>query len=644
MKIIRKCSIFILFTLLVLINIYFNKVNVLAADGDIYYEEEVLETNNLAGGITHRRIKGYSQVTDPSLISGGATEAGYGNAIPLKHNQYYSQQINVLDVPFNTKAKVVPWGVISNGQWTLARVQVMATDYEKNHPGWKVVAAINGDFFDINGNGNLPYGPSGSMVENGDVYRAAGGYRYLGFNNSGTGLKLFSTMVQYDSLPTLSVYDDNNNIIYTYKLNAVNKVAGEGEVSVHFATCDSKHKFISVQVKDAFIVDKAEDTLAFGNKVFFGKGTINRFGNEDNLGQNKFAIISNNPEVTSKLAEGVRIRVQYNPTNVDLNVYKDGIGCHDVVIDNGVPQYDNNGYGNDRMPRTLIGQKENGDLVMIVVDGRQAEFGFYGIANEETAAIVKYYGMHTGYQMDGGGSATMVILKDGELQVINSPSDSKGTTARSDSDCILLAVEVPKIEWTVVAKYDSLEFEVDAIELSEKYKELYIDVDGNKIKVENGKAVFSGLTNNKVYKYEFFTKIDDTYESIVYQGAISTAKLLPELLKLSVTIFEEDGVSKYKINLFYNDIDSSVINIAMLINGKSYYPRNKECVYSTSSPNIIIADALEVKLNYNSNDGQGSKTLVYGIDQIKIDIESPLVVLDASSKILDKAFESSIWN
>src|SRR5690554_2734876 len=70
-----------------------------------------------------------------------------------------NQQVNVLTIPSNLDIKVTPWAYIQKSRWNLAPVTKIITDYEANNPGYKVIAAVNGDFFDINAKNNFPYVP-----------------------------------------------------------------------------------------------------------------------------------------------------------------------------------------------------------------------------------------------------------------------------------------------------------------------------------------------------------------------------------------------------------------------------------------------------------------------------------------------------
>lgn len=617
---------FMFLTVLVLLGI--SKLNIVATEqSPIYYEDEVLEVNDLPGGVKHTKLKGYSQVTNPDLIAAGATEAGYGSSIPLVMNKYYSQQLNILEIPNEAKTKLVPWGVVKNGLWSLATVELMAKDYEESNPGWKVVAAINGDFFDINGNNNLRYTPSGSMMVDGDLYKVNTGWPMLGINNSGEGSKLIGKLagtVSQSKTPYLYIYDENDNIIKEFAIDVINTEPGENQTAAHFAMYNSNHSLVPQNVTNGYVVEKANDTVPFSKNSLFGKGVISEIGNYS-LASNQFAVSTNNLEVEKYLDKGVKIRVQYKILSDELNKCENIIGYHDNVIVDGVPCYENDGYGNARLPRTLLGTRADGSIVMIVVDGRQAKAGYYGICSEETGAIVSHYGMVNGYQMDGGGSATMVILKDGKLQFVNSPSDSGGQTARSDSDCILIAMQVPTIEYDVVCSDTELEFNVNVIELIEDYKDLYIDVDGKKKKIEGEKVVFNELNSFTEYVYKFYALVDNEYVSIVYQGTATTLKQTPEVVNLIIDI--NDTEDKYEISFNVIDPDDAITYAVLEVGGKKYWLSEGVFSYQLDKENLGTADDWSLIVNYNLQGNTGMKKME--INNCDILFDQPNSSLDA---------------
>lgn len=84
-------------------------------------------------------------------------------------------------------------------------------------------------------------------------------------------------------------------------------------------------------------------------------------------------------------------------------------------------------------PRTAIGQVGQGHYVFVVSDGRSSES--QGLSLYQLAQFMKSLGATTAYNLDGGGSSTMVF----QGKVINNPTTTgHGTSERSVSDIVYI--------------------------------------------------------------------------------------------------------------------------------------------------------------------------------------------------------------
>ena len=70
-----------------------------------------------------------------------------------------------------------------------------------------------------------------------------------------------------------------------------------------------------------------------------------------------------------------------------------------------------------RHPRTAIGLSFDGDLIMIVVDGRSKHSA--GMTLKELALYLQKMRIRHAINLDGGGSSTMVV----KGRIVNAPSD-----------------------------------------------------------------------------------------------------------------------------------------------------------------------------------------------------------------------------
>lgn len=94
-----------------------------------------------------------------------------------------------------------------------------------------------------------------------------------------------------------------------------------------------------------------------------------------------------------------------------------GLLCEDFTAD-----WKRRHYRWVRMPRTGIGyDKQKQTLIIAVVDGYQRGYS-RGITQAEFASLLQEFGADTAMELDGGGSATMVVKN----KVVNRPPDASG--------------------------------------------------------------------------------------------------------------------------------------------------------------------------------------------------------------------------
>jgi hypothetical protein len=109
----------------------------------------------------------------------------------------------------------------------------------------------------------------------------------------------------------------------------------------------------------------------------------------------------------------------------DWSVVSDAIGGGPVLVRDGAPVYrSNEGFTTSQLaprgPRTAVGQRADGGVVLLTTDGRQPGLSV-GMTNFELAQALVRYGAVRGMGLDGGGSSTLAF--DGT--VLNSPSDGR---------------------------------------------------------------------------------------------------------------------------------------------------------------------------------------------------------------------------
>lgn len=84
---------------------------------------------------------------------------------------------------------------------------------------------------------------------------------------------------------------------------------------------------------------------------------------------------------------------------------------------------DTSAFSKLRHPRTAIGIKANGRIILLTADGRQENAA--GLSLPELAQVMRWLGCTTAINLDGGGSTTLWVSSDSVKGVVNFPSDNK---------------------------------------------------------------------------------------------------------------------------------------------------------------------------------------------------------------------------
>lgn len=104
------------------------------------------------------------------------------------------------------------------------------------------------------------------------------------------------------------------------------------------------------------------------------------------------------------------------------STYYDVIASGPVLLQKGeVCKNAHNDFNDTSHPRSIIGKDKDGNIWMIVIDGRFEGKG-EGASIEECSLICRYLGLYDAINLDGGGSSSLWTPETG---VINHPYDNK---------------------------------------------------------------------------------------------------------------------------------------------------------------------------------------------------------------------------
>ncbi len=257
----------------------------------------------------------------------------------------------------------------------------------------RAVAAINGDFFDIN-NSNAPEGVG---VRDGRLVKSGQGHA-VGIDAAGVG-SVMETFFEGTLNGVHPITQLNSAKIDVDGIGVFNPLWGSYSRA---RAVQGAANTAEVLVRD----DVVESVGDPGDRPIGGYALVGRDRGADTLRQ---------------LRPGDRVSVTYTSRTSDGSRPVTAIGGRQLLVRDGK----NVAPADALHPRTAVGFSQDGKkMVMLTVDGRQGAY-LLGLNLRDLADAMIELGAHNALNLDGGGSSTMLAREPGttELQVVNTPSD-----------------------------------------------------------------------------------------------------------------------------------------------------------------------------------------------------------------------------
>lgn len=333
-------------------------------------------------------------------------------------------------------ARKVPWTIkvlrvdLKNPYISLEAVKAKESYYgyertsamakRRTSEGHFVVGAINADYYDTK-NGAI----TNIQVGKGQMYRGPKNVSLIGFD--------------VKNQPMLDICKMNSFVVSknaSLKINEVNQARGTNQLIFYnfykgaATETDTAGSEVLIRPVSEWLVN---DTL----KCVVEK-VVNKTGNMA-IPAGK-AVLSGNGTaaafIMNNFHEGDTVKL-YMGITTDLKKIRELVGGHPRLVKNGINYLDEALKGGEpgsstttRAPRSVAGiSKDSTYLYLVTLDGRQASSD--GATLQELAELMIRLGLHDAFNLDGGGSTTMVVRNS----VMNSPSDGN---ERSVANCLLV--------------------------------------------------------------------------------------------------------------------------------------------------------------------------------------------------------------
>ena len=322
-------------------------------------------------------------------------------------------------ITYSPNKTVTP--IVTYGGVLTDRSSVADTANALEGEGYRVVAGINGDFY------NVSTGlPIGLVITDGVLRSSDAGYYAIGFRADGTavlgkpGVKVSADLgyaVDDGSgspveliRPVIAVNKARTNsgvFLYTYDFNAKH-TTGTTEAGVN-VVCTVEQGQLAIGSTVTARVERVEETAV--TSIQPDQIVLSANANADAYYTNALRNMSAGSEVTLTVS-----------ANAGWDDVEYAVGALYCLAENGAVA---SGLAAGVNPRTAVGQKADGTLVFYTIDGRRSGYSIGASLTQVGQRLVEL-GCETVLCLDGGGSTNLAVTTPDstDASIINRPSET----------------------------------------------------------------------------------------------------------------------------------------------------------------------------------------------------------------------------
>lgn len=322
-------------------------------------------------------------------------------------------------ITYSPNKTVTP--IVTYGGVLTDRSSVADTANALEGEGYRVVAGINGDFY------NVSTGlPIGLVITDGVLRSSDAGYYAIGFRADGTavlgkpGVKVSADLgyaVDDGSgspveliRPVIAVNKARTNsgvFLYTYDFNA-RHTTGTTEAGVN-VVCTVEQGQLAIGSTVTARVERVEETTV--TSIQPDQIVLSANANADAYYTNALRNMSAGSEVTLTVS-----------ANAGWDDVEYAVGALYCLAENGAVA---SGLAAGVNPRTAVGQKADGTLVFYTIDGRRSGYSIGASLTQVGQRLVEL-GCETVLCLDGGGSTNLAVTTPDstDASIINRPSET----------------------------------------------------------------------------------------------------------------------------------------------------------------------------------------------------------------------------
>ncbi|MDE7246148.1 MAG: phosphodiester glycosidase family protein, partial [Oscillospiraceae bacterium] len=314
-------------------------------------------------------------------------------------------------VSYSAASGIQPVVYFGSSVCNLTTTEAAARYYADN--GYRVLGAVNGDFFDM----SVGY-PLGIMVSGGQLLSGSSEYYAAGFRKDGS-------VVMGAPKLTITAKAENGSSTVIWGLNKPR--VDKGGVALITYNYRTDHKTMTTSAGVNVLAHVVSGRMSIGEQMVVQVEQVLEESKSYTLTENQVlltAAANGYADATGflrSLMPGQTVTVSVSSPDSRWNDVTEAIGALYLLVEDGVAK---TGFEVSAAPRTALGVKENGDLLIYTIDGRQNTVSM-GASLGVLAKRMQELGCVTALCLDGGGSTTFVATTPDKYasRTINSPSD-----------------------------------------------------------------------------------------------------------------------------------------------------------------------------------------------------------------------------
>ena len=257
-----------------------------------------------------------------------------------------------------------------------------------------------------------------------------------------------------------------------------------------------------------------------------------------------------------------------------------------------------------RHPRTSIGYSDQGDIILMTVDGRQTNMA--GANLREEAQIMKTLGASNSFNLDGGGSTQLVIRDGDEFRMLNSPSDNP---YRKVSNGILLVVPDVYVDINISnINNTGFDYNIEIDDRSATINDINVYLNQEEVEYQLGSNTITNLESNGIYYLtaDVNYTIGSTTQTVTFiQKRVNLANHYIDIpvqkvkpFDFNVSFERSDAIQGFIATISFSDPDKTLTKLYLVHDNQKYIVLNSVNGYQIDFQNVMKNQLYQFTVEY----------------------------------------------